>query len=105
MLAIGRSTNLIGNDSNVIILRAGNPKGRPVDEQMAHAIKKFFPDSDIGTEDLPRPSSRNDGRRDILLQRIDTGISSIVGTENGDRPGGFVLVADGAALLQVSSHA
>jgi phospholipid-translocating ATPase len=109
ILAIGRSTNLIGNDSNIIIIRGGNTKGRPVDEQMAHAVKKFFPDSGIVTEDLPRSrpsstSSRNDGRLDIALQRIDTGVSSIVGTENGDRPGGFVLVVDGAALLQVGSH-
>ena len=103
MLAIGRSTNLIGTDANIIHL-CGSGKGRPVDEQMAHAVKKFFPDSGIVAEDLPRPSSRNDGHRDIPLQRIDTGISSIVGTENGDRPGGFVLVADGAALLQVSSY-
>ncbi|EEB98935.1 hypothetical protein MPER_01470, partial [Moniliophthora perniciosa FA553] len=29
-----------------------------------------------------------------------TGISSIVGSNNGDRPGGFVLVIDGSALTQ-----
>ena len=32
------------------------------------------------------------------LHRTQTGISSIVGSNNGERPGGFVLVIDGAAL-------
>jgi phospholipid-translocating ATPase len=32
------------------------------------------------------------------LQRTQTGMSSIVGANNGERPGGFVLVIDGAAL-------
>jgi phospholipid-translocating ATPase len=72
---------------------------------MAHALRKFFPDNGIISEDFPRSSSRNDGRRDIPLERIDTGISSIFGVDNGDHPGGFVLVIDGAALLQVGSHA
>ncbi|KAF8237713.1 phospholipid-translocating P-type ATPase [Tricholoma matsutake] len=102
-IAIGRSTNLIGNDSNIIVIRGGNAKGRPVDEQMAHAMRKFFSDSRIVTEAAPRlssTSSRDDERSDIPLQRVDSGFSSIVGTENGDRPGGFVLVLDGAALLQ-----
>jgi len=73
---------------------------------MARAIERFFPESDIIIDNLPRPStsSRNDERRDVPLQRIDTGVSSIVGAENGDRPGGFVLVIDGAALLQVCSR-
>jgi phospholipid-translocating ATPase len=106
VLAIGRSTNLIGHDSNIIIIRGGSPNGRPVDMQMNHAIKKFFSDSDIVREDLPRSStsSRGNERHDTVLQHIDTDISSIAGTENGDRPGGFVLVVDGAALLQVGSH-
>lgn len=32
------------------------------------------------------------------LRRVNTGISSIVGAGNGDRPGGFILVIDGNAL-------
>jgi len=34
------------------------------------------------------------------LRRVETGISSIVGPDNGDRPGGFVLVIDGAGLSE-----
>lgn len=37
------------------------------------------------------------------LRRVDTGLSSIVGHGNGDRPGGFILVIDGAALSVVSA--
>jgi len=32
------------------------------------------------------------------LRRTETGISDIVGPNNGERPGGFVLVIDGTAL-------
>jgi phospholipid-translocating ATPase len=35
------------------------------------------------------------------LQRFETDLSSIVGSQNGDRPGGFVLVIDGVALEHV----
>ncbi|RDB22221.1 putative phospholipid-transporting ATPase C24B11.12c [Hypsizygus marmoreus] len=100
-IAIGRSTNLIASDSNIIIIRGGIETGRPVHQQMTHAMSKYFLDSGIIGEDLPRPStsSRDADRHHIPLQRITTGTSSVVGAGNGDRPGGFVLVIDGAALL------
>ena len=41
-IAIGRSTNLIGEDSNIIVVRGGNPSGRPVRQQMHAAIETFF---------------------------------------------------------------
>lgn len=44
------------------------------------------------------PAKDKDGG--IPLQRIVTS-ASIVGADNGERPGGFVLVVDGAALLEV----
>ncbi|GLB34572.1 putative cation transport ATPase (P-type) (TC 3.A.3) family, type IV subfamily protein [Lyophyllum shimeji] len=96
-IAIGRSTNLIANDSNIIIIRGGN-EGRTVYQQMLHAIDKFFPDSGLGAGDLPRPSTSSRDHN-IPLQRINSGVSSVVGSQNGDLPGGFVLVIDGAALL------
>ena len=36
------------------------------------------------------------------LRRVNTGVSSIVGENNGDRPGGFILVIEGSALTHVS---
>ncbi|KAJ7179181.1 phospholipid-translocating ATPase [Mycena filopes] len=90
--------NLITPDSNIIIIRGGNDRGRTIQEQMHFAIEKYFPENEaISTAELARPSSSlRDG---YPLQRIETGISSIVGEHNGERPGGFVLVVDGTALL------
>ncbi|KAG5643212.1 hypothetical protein DXG03_001330 [Asterophora parasitica] len=93
-IAIGRSTNLISHDSNIIIIRGGS-EGRTVYQQMAYSIDKFFPDSGVVA---PRASTTSRDNH-IPLQRINSGASSIVGPQNGDRPGGFVLVVDGAALL------
>lgn len=99
-IAIGRSTNLVANDSNIIIVRGGN---RPVDQQLRNALMQFFPEHSEQAA-LPRPSmqSRRSSRRASwmhALQRVETGVSSIVGEGNGERPGGFILVVDGAALL------
>jgi len=101
-LAIGRSTNLIASDSNIIIVRGGN---KPVEQQLANALTQFFPEQSE-RQAPPRPSmqSRRSSRRASwmhALQRVDTGVSSIVGEGNGERPGGFILVVDGAALLHV----
>ena len=117
--AIGHSTNLIGPDSNIIVIR-GNRSGRAVYQQIVHAVEEFFPDSGI-LDDEGNPTdatadtleagqsgvlaSKMKERQDLQpnpgggpLRRTDTGISSIVGSNNGDRPGGFVLVIDGNAL-------
>ncbi|KAG7448365.1 phospholipid-translocating P-type ATPase [Guyanagaster necrorhizus] len=101
-IAIGHSTNLIGRESNIIVIRGGNHHSRPVYQQMVHAVEEFFPESGILDEgesfvkeqQLASVSSRDDN----ALRRVETGISSIVGANNGDRPGGFVLVIDGTAL-------
>lgn len=65
---------------------------------MCNAFEQFFPEQNVSMEDL-KPEIEEEP---IPLRRITTGVSSIVGAENGDRPGGFILVADGAALLEVS---
>jgi phospholipid-translocating ATPase len=70
---------------------------------MLFAIEKYFPESDTsGMVDLTRQTtSGREGDRYYALERIETGVSSIVGENNGERPGGFVLVIDGTALLHV----
>lgn len=95
-LAIGRSTNLITPDSNIIVIRGG---ARPVHDQINNALLRFFPESMDQSTVGDRKAKEE---HTIPLQRITTGVS-LVGADNGDRPGGFVLVIDGAALLQVSS--
>ncbi|KAF5390158.1 hypothetical protein D9757_002920 [Collybiopsis confluens] len=99
--AIGYSTNLIAPDSNIIVVRGGNEISRPVYQQMIGAVQEFFPESgildDFGTLIPGRPlhrqqsgsSSHDNSQQLIPLQRVQTGISSIVGPDNGDRPGGL----------------
>ena len=109
VVAIGHSTNLIGQESNIIVVRGGT-NGRSVYEQMVRAVKEFFPESKIlddgtvvvqeGNGDLEKRAEREE-RDSYALRRVETGLSSIVGPRNGDRPGGFVLVIDGYALEYV----
>ena len=69
---------------------------------MVNAAEEFFPESNLLKEPDPSSSSNPpDVEQQFPLRRVDTGLSSIVGTDNGDRPGGFVLVVDGAALEHV----
>lgn len=80
---------------------------------MARAVKEFFPESDILDDagvvvppahrrSFSAASSAHQQERPNPLRRFSTGISSIVGANNGERPGGFVLVIDGTALGHVS---
>lgn len=105
-IAIGYSTNLIGQESNLIVIRGGDIEkgGLSVYEQMYTAAEQFFPDSDIlSEEDVQNEKTRlGQMNHDLSLHRINTGMSSVVGHNNGERPGGFVLVIDGAALGFVS---
>ena len=94
-------------------------------QQILHAVEEFFPDSNVldengeptdagraefaeGSSQQPRSSPMPFQQQPINQQPINaaggplrrtlTGISDLVGPNNGDRPGGFVLVIDGAAL-------
>ncbi|KAF7331909.1 Phospholipid-transporting ATPase [Mycena kentingensis (nom. inval.)] len=98
-IAIGKSTNLINPDSNIIIIRGGNDRGRTIHQQMQFAIDTYFPDSDRAIQHSRRStSSRRSAEPGYPLERVETGVTSIVGEDNGERPGGFVLVVDGTAL-------
>ncbi|KAF8647469.1 hypothetical protein AX16_006674 [Volvariella volvacea WC 439] len=110
-IAIGRSTNLISPESNIIVLR-GNPDGKSVADQMTDALDIIDPSSTFQQQQQQaarrsRTSLVNGlasrvggGEQDYALRRINTGVSSLVGDGNGERPGGFVLVVDGAALAE-----
>ena len=70
---------------------------------MVNAMQEFFPEeaevqgitSDADKQNPPGPDDA------YPLRRVNTGVTSIVGSDNGDRPGGFVLVIDGLALNYV----
>jgi len=100
-LAIGYTTNLIGKESNIIIVRGDSQ--RPVYQQMLAAVEDYFPECGILEDSMITNSpAREPSSTDVYpLRRVNTGVSSIVGANNGGRPGGFVLVIDGAALEQV----
>lgn len=129
--AIGHSANLISGDSNIIVIRGGiDDIARPVWAQLVHAAQEFFPENKLVDEQgklvdeaeyevrvrvlnigLPShigpPSPyrvQQLGGDTYNLRRMDTGLSSVVGHGNGDRPGGFILVIDGAALDSVCLH-
>lgn len=72
---------------------------------MLDAVERFFPDSGILDSPLVHPpedekASQHQSDR-FSLRRMPTGASSLVGSRNGERPGGFVLVIDGVALEHV----
>ncbi|THH28398.1 hypothetical protein EUX98_g5794 [Antrodiella citrinella] len=99
-IAIGHSTNLIGREDNIIIIRGGDDNSRPVYSQLLGAVEEFFPESGIlkeaGIHENMQTVSNPHGQ--YPLQRVNTGVTDIVGRDNGNRPGGTVLVVDGAAL-------
>jgi phospholipid-translocating ATPase len=109
MIAIGKSTNLIGREANILIIRGGG-EGASIYTQMLRAAEEYFPDSnitddpDVDTEALGVRDEENNRRGSQLypLRRVTTGATSLVGSMNGQRPGGFVLVIDGLALTDVS---
>jgi len=105
--AIGFSTNLISRQSNLIVVKGSG--SRTPYEQLVAAAERFFRKSGVLDRDNVHPHdpdaafARIESRRDERLQRADT-LTSLVGEDNGERAGGFVLVIDGAALQAVSAQ-
>lgn len=103
--AIGHSTNLIGREDNIIVIRGGVDGQRNVYTQMYTAVEEFFPESGILEEEGVSLDVVSETQRSYPLQRVNTAASDLVGHNNGDRPGGFVLVVDGGALATVITRA
>ncbi|TXT09998.1 uncharacterized protein COLE_03932 [Cutaneotrichosporon oleaginosum] len=93
-VAIGYTTNLLTADSNLIIIREGR---HSIHDQLRDSLGGFF------GEDLRRSNSLTqlDTRASTQLRRVNTGVGSLVGDDNGQRPGGFSLVIEGSALAEV----
>lgn len=92
----------------MIIVRGGGA-ARPVYTQMVNAMREFFPEMDILEEESVQETMQDlepqhGGDGPYPLRRVNTGVTSIVGADNGERPGGFVLVIDGTALAEASFH-
>ncbi|WRT65198.1 uncharacterized protein IL334_002141 [Kwoniella shivajii] len=95
-VAIGYTTNLLTQDTNLIVVREGR---HSIQDQIREALDTFF-----GQHDPTRSLSRTISSRSRPsgeaphLSRVNTGVQSLVGRDNGTRPGGFSLVIDGHAL-------
>jgi len=104
--AIGYSTNLVAKDSNLIVVRGGDDGQPSAGDQMLEAVEQFFPESNIvetvRAKGFERPSPEKLGERPDMT-RNRTGLSEFIGNNNGDRPGGYILVIDGNALGHVSA--
>lgn len=95
-VAIGYTTNLLTKDSNMIIVREGS---RSVYDQLRSAIEVFFNEEIRDVDEKGNLQPVTSGHE---LRRMDTGVTSLVGRDNGTRPGGHSLVIDGGALRHVS---
>ncbi|KAH9043367.1 phospholipid-translocating P-type ATPase [Lactarius pseudohatsudake] len=110
-IAIGHSTNLIGRDANIIIIRGGGG-GATIYSQLLRAAEEYFPSSGITSDPEVNPEALGAldaegapprGTQLYPLHRVSSGVTSLVGSQNGQRPGGFVLVIDGLALTDALS--
>ena len=88
----------------MIIIRGGGQGATPVYVQMLNAVEQFFPESGILQEDGVGLDESQQQTTGYPLQRVNSGVSSLVGQNNGERPGGFVLVIDGGALTHVRTE-
>lgn len=108
--AIGKTCNLLSRDMNLIIIKGG-AHGEPNSaySQMRSAMERFMDCGDLvdQLENQPPEYQPAEGRksgssfRRPALNRAATGVSGItdiVGDDNGERPGGYGLVIDGASL-------
>ncbi|GAA6027010.1 hypothetical protein JCM8097_006037 [Rhodosporidiobolus ruineniae] len=112
-IAIGKTCNLLSRDMNLIVVKGGE-YGKPNSAyaQLRNALERFFdaeglaeqlehqpPDAEANRPGNPRRSSSF--RRSLQLRRTTSGVSGvsdIIGDDNGQRPGGYGLVIDGASL-------
>ena len=90
-VAIGYTTQLLTPQTNLIIVREGN---HSIQDQLREALEGFFGEEGLA---LWRSASRASSHRPAL-DRVNTGVRSLVGRDNGTRPGGFSLVIDGHSL-------
>ncbi|WWC67489.1 uncharacterized protein I206_101397 [Kwoniella pini CBS 10737] len=93
-VAIGYTTNLLTQDSNLIVVREGR---HSIQDQIREALDGFFGGNDV-TRTISRASTSRPSHEAPHLARVNTGVRSLVGHDNGTRPGGFSLVIDGHAL-------
>ncbi len=105
VIAIGYSTNLIAHDSNVLVVRGSDQPTKSAYNQLVSTFERFFPNTDVLDKPNVQPTSESNEFAPVTsprdVHRMNTGLSDVIGRNNGDRSGGFVLVIDDQALEQV----
>lgn len=109
-IAIGYSTMLLTEDMNLVVVRGGE-YGQPNSayEQLKKAVIRFFGGPQVLQEMMHQPpgAEESESRRSSFMsrrpsyhrnRRSSVSQVSLVGEDNGQRPGGFALVIDGTAL-------
>ncbi|GAA5841978.1 hypothetical protein JCM11251_001433 [Rhodosporidiobolus azoricus] len=109
-IAIGKTCNLLSRDMNLIIIKGGAyEEPNSAYRQLRNALERFFEVDDLADQlEHQPPDARPAGprrsssfRQSLNLHRTATGVSGvsdIVGNDNGQRPGGYGLVIDGSSL-------
>lgn len=96
-IAIGYSTMLLAPDMNLIIIRGGEYGSmNSAFTQLEKAMDRFFGGIDVSDMKHPPPPVSMDAAGGDVRSIMSAG--SLVGEENGSRPGGYALVIDGHAL-------
>lgn len=107
--AIGMSSNLLSHDTNLIIVRGGAlDEANSAYAQIRAALVRFFDGEELADAvdelHLRGANEAEMEERDPdrpVLPRYSTafsGVSDIVGENNGQRPGGYGLVIEGTSL-------
>ncbi|GAA5851367.1 hypothetical protein JCM9279_001119 [Rhodotorula babjevae] len=111
-IAIAKTCNLLSRDMNLIVVKGGG-YGEPNSaySQLRSALERFFdaeglaeqlehqpPDAPQRPHGLRRSSSFRRSQQLRRTQSAVSGMSDIVGHDNGERPGGYGLVIDGSSL-------
>ena len=102
-IAIAKTCNLLSRDMNIIIIKGGGfNQPQSAYAQIKSALEKFFDAGGLAEQMVNQPGDADDDdlRRPNLnrAQTAVSGVTDIVGQDNGDRPGGYGLVIDGASL-------
>ncbi|KAM0756281.1 phospholipid-translocating P-type ATPase [Meredithblackwellia eburnea MCA 4105] len=106
-IAIGKTCNLLSRDMNLIIIKGGE-YGQPNSAyaQLKSAMERFFNAGSLIAQMENQPPDEVAVNRPPL-NRATTGVSGItdiVGADNGQRPGGYGLVIDGSSLRHALSE-
>lgn len=106
-IAIGYSTLLLSRDMNLVIVRGGEyGSNNSAYAQLEAAVARFFGGHDALSQMRRKPPPLeevqvDDQQSPAASRPSNVSHTSLVGEDNGQRPGGFALVIEGSALHSI----